>query len=171
MVSFRIYIIVNVDMCISTYMPANNTNFRTLPCLYNHIQPNTKTSHYNAVKYFMELKDRRVRPFGYTMATGIIGTALVFIAMMIFGFGTFGANTQALLLNNYHNAEDHMANIARFFTGLAIISVSSSCMYVRYELNVISYNKNAVGRIFVLPNLFHFHFGWAIGISTNVCRA
>ena len=56
------------------------------------------------------------------MATGLTGTAVVFIAMMIFGYATFGANTQALLLNNYHKGEDIMATIARFFTGLAIIS-------------------------------------------------
>lgn len=77
--------------------------------------------HYNAVKYYMELKDRTVRTFGNVMATGVAGTAIVFLGMMILGYGTFGANSQALILNNYHDS-DAMAGIARFFTGLAIIS-------------------------------------------------
>lgn len=79
-------------------------------------------SHYNAVKYYMELKDRRVKALGNVMFAGIGGTALVFFCMMILGYGTFGANSQALLLNNYHGSSDIMAVVARAFTGLAIIS-------------------------------------------------
>jgi len=78
--------------------------------------------HYNAVKYFMELKDKRVVAFGNTMGVGILGTGTVFCLMMIFGYGTFGAHAQALLLNNYHRSQDVMAIWARAFTGLAIIS-------------------------------------------------
>jgi len=78
--------------------------------------------HYNAVKYFMELKTREVGHFGKVMAGGLGGTALVFLSMMILGYGTFGVNSQALLLNNYHESKDILATFARGFTGLAIIS-------------------------------------------------
>ena len=78
-------------------------------------------SHYNSVKYYLELEDRTVPKFGGVMGIGIGGTGLVFLAMMILGYGTFGANSQALLLNNY-NKTDAMANLARFFTGVAILS-------------------------------------------------
>ena len=78
--------------------------------------------HYNAVKYFMELKDRRVSHYGKVMAAGLGGTAAVFLSMMVLGYGTFGAHSQALLLNNYHESKDVMATFARGFTGLAIIS-------------------------------------------------
>mmetsp|Transcript_14678 Transcript_14678/g.20953 ORF Transcript_14678/g.20953 Transcript_14678/m.20953 type:complete len:546 (-) Transcript_14678:167-1804(-) len=77
--------------------------------------------HYNSVKYYLELKDRTVPKFGQVMGLGIGGTGLVFLAMMILGYGTFGANAQALLLNNYHT-KDPYANAARFFTGVAILS-------------------------------------------------
>jgi len=78
--------------------------------------------HYNAVKYFMELKDRTVGNLKGVMAAGIGGTAAVFWCMMILGFATFGGNSQALLLNNYHESKDLMATVARAFTGIAIIS-------------------------------------------------
>lgn len=78
--------------------------------------------HYNAVKYFMELKDRRVSHYGKVMVGGLGGTALVFLSMMILGYATFGVNSQALLLNNYHESKDILATLARGFTGLAIIS-------------------------------------------------
>jgi len=78
--------------------------------------------HYNAVKYYMELKNRNVPALKKVMALGIGGTGLVFFVMMILGYGTFGAHSQALLLNNYHPTNDLMATVARGFTGLAIIS-------------------------------------------------
>jgi len=40
---------------------------------------------------------------------------------MIFGYLTFGQNSQALLLNNY-GAGDVLATLARFLTGIAILS-------------------------------------------------
>jgi amino acid permease len=78
--------------------------------------------HYNAVKYYMELKDRTVPTLKGVMAAGIGGTGLVFWCMMMLGFATFGKHSQALLLNNYHSSVDLMATAARLFTGIAIIS-------------------------------------------------
>ena len=78
--------------------------------------------HYNAVKYFMELKNRTVPALKRVMAWGIGGTFLVFWCMMLLGYATFGVNSQALLLNNYHGSKDVMAGLARLFTGIAIIS-------------------------------------------------
>jgi amino acid permease len=78
--------------------------------------------HYNAVKYYMELKDRTIPNLKSVMKYGIGGTAFVFWCMMILGYATFGANSQALILNNYHGSKDVMATVARAFTGIAIIS-------------------------------------------------
>ena len=78
--------------------------------------------HYNAVKYYMELKIRNVPALKQVMAAGIGGTGFLFFCMMMLGYGTFGAHSQALLLNNYHPTQDLMATVARGFTGLAIIS-------------------------------------------------
>lgn len=78
--------------------------------------------HYNAVKYFMELKERTVPALQSVMAWGIGGTATVFWCMMILGYATFGTHSQALILNNYHGSQDILATIARGFTGIAIIS-------------------------------------------------
>ena len=78
--------------------------------------------HYNAVKYYMELKERTLSNLKGVMGIGIGGTAAVFWFMMILGFAAFGSNAQALLLNNYHGSKDFMATAARLFTGIAIIS-------------------------------------------------
>jgi amino acid permease len=78
--------------------------------------------HYNAVKYYMELKLRTVPSLMNVMAAGIGGTGLVFGCMMILGYATFGRHAQTLLLNNYHPSQDLMATVARTFTGIAIIS-------------------------------------------------
>lgn len=78
--------------------------------------------HYNAVKYYMELKERTMPVLRNVMAAGLGGTFAVFWFMMILGYGTFGSNAQALLLNNYHGSQDIMATVARLFTGIAIIS-------------------------------------------------
>ena len=79
------------------------------------------TSHYNAVKYYMELKGRTVRKFGTVVGCGVLATAAVFVTIMLLGYATFGSNAQTLLLNNY-NSTDAMANTARALTGLAIVS-------------------------------------------------
>jgi amino acid permease len=78
--------------------------------------------HYNAVKYYMELKNRTVPELMKVMTAGIGGTAFVFISMMLIGFATFGSQAQALVLNNYHGSADTMATFARLFTGIAIMS-------------------------------------------------
>jgi amino acid permease len=78
--------------------------------------------HYNAVKYYMELKERTVPAYQGVMAAGIGGTALVFWCMMMLGYATFGSHSQTLLLNNYHGSKDLMATAARALTGVAIIS-------------------------------------------------
>lgn len=83
---------------------------------------NTDACHYNAVKYYMELKIRTLPALKGVMAVGIGGTALVFWFMMMLGYATFGRHSQALLLNNYHGSQDMMATVARGFTGVAIIS-------------------------------------------------
>lgn len=70
----------------------------------------------------MELKVRNIPALKGVMAAGIGGTAFVFWCMMMLGYATFGRNSQALLLNNYHGSKDVMATVARALTGVAIIS-------------------------------------------------
>lgn len=45
----------------------------------------------------------------------------VFSTMMLFGFRTFGAASQTLLLNNYHRTDDPLASLARLATGFSIL--------------------------------------------------
>ena len=93
--------------------------------------------HYNAVKYYMELKERTVPTFKKVIGIGIAGTAFVFWCMMILGYATFGRHSQTLLLNNYHPSLDTMATIARTFTGIAIIS-GYALMFAGYKAALFS---------------------------------
>lgn len=77
--------------------------------------------HYNGANYYSGLKCRSVKTMR-TVVASAMGTAfLIFLAMMGFGFKTFGLNAQPLLLNNYHKTADFGASWARAAVGLAIV--------------------------------------------------
>jgi amino acid permease len=56
------------------------------------------------------------------MAMGVAGASLLFIAIMVLSFATFGQKAQVLLLNNYHPSKDNMATIARLMIAMSLIS-------------------------------------------------
>jgi len=78
-------------------------------------------AHYNGMKYYDELESRTPKRYAYTMATGMSIIVAIFTAFMIFGHATFGAHSQALILNNYATS-DSLAVMARLGTGFAILS-------------------------------------------------
>ena len=87
------------------------------------------TSHYNAVKYYMELKGRTVRKFETVVGCGVLATAAVFVTIMLLGYATFGSNAQTLLLNNYHST-DAMANASRALLDWPSCLAIPSCLPV-----------------------------------------
>ncbi|CAM9685579.1 unnamed protein product [Phaeothamnion confervicola] len=78
-------------------------------------------AHYNGVKYYEELRHRTVRRCAKAVSISLAISFAVFAAMMVCGFGTFGASTLPLLLNNYHPTDDMLAALARLSCGLAIL--------------------------------------------------
>jgi len=79
------------------------------------------TTHYNGISYYQELKGRTLPRYAAAVGLGFGVSFLVFLGMMVFGNGTFGASAQALLLNNYHRTADPLATAARFATGFSIL--------------------------------------------------
>ena len=62
-----------------------------------------------------------MKKYAVGISTGVAICYSVFVAMMLFGFKTFGPAAQTLLLNNYHRTADPLATAARFATGCAIL--------------------------------------------------
>jgi amino acid permease len=79
------------------------------------------TTHYNGINYYTELKDRSLPRFVTAVGLGFVWSFSIFALMMAFGFKTFGAAAQPLLLNNYHRTDDPLATLSRFATGFSIL--------------------------------------------------
>jgi amino acid permease len=77
--------------------------------------------HYNAAKYYMQLDKRSLPQMKQAMKRGIGGSGIIFWVTMMIGFATFGLNTEANLLKNYHESSDVLATVARVATSVAMI--------------------------------------------------
>lgn len=76
-------------------------------------------AHYNASKFFWELRDNTLPRF-YTMAASSFVISSTFMAIIAAaGFATFGSNCQSMILLNY-SPKDNLINFARFALFLSI---------------------------------------------------
>jgi amino acid permease len=78
-------------------------------------------AHYNAPKFYTELKDTSMPRFNQVVS-GAFGTSILFfILIMCTGFLTFGGATQGFVLNNY-SSTDALAVLARLAIGIALLT-------------------------------------------------
>lgn len=77
-------------------------------------------AHYNAPKFYGELKEPSVAKFNAVVGLAFGGSIALMVAVMVFGFLTFGANAQGFILGNYALG-DNLALAARVAIGIAII--------------------------------------------------
>jgi len=77
-------------------------------------------AHYNAPKYFNELKDNTVKRFNTVVATSFAVSSLTFIGVASLGFLTFGSNSAGLILNNYATG-DVLASLSRIAVAVSIV--------------------------------------------------
>lgn len=76
-------------------------------------------AHYNAPRFFIELKNNTVQRFGLTTAYSFGISVVFFVLISTFGFLTFGANSSGFILNNY-SSNDILATISRMAIFVAI---------------------------------------------------
>eukprot|EP01084_Bolivina_argentea_P292720 503311_1 len=62
-------------------------------------------AHYNAPKFFNELKDRTMLRFNAVVGTSYMATVAFFCTMMAFPFLTFGKASKGFILNNYASSD------------------------------------------------------------------
>jgi len=84
--------------------------------------------HYNAPRFFFELKDASVPRFWQAVSYSFGITAVVYFSIAVVGFATFGTHSDSYILNNY-SALDPLATVSRLAIGL--------CSLVSYPLNFI----------------------------------
>lgn len=78
-------------------------------------------AHYNAPKFYSELKNPSMPRFNQVVGSAFGGSILFFVFVMCTGFLTFGGNTLGFVLNNYASS-DKLATLGRFAIGLALLT-------------------------------------------------
>jgi sodium-coupled neutral amino acid transporter 11 len=78
-------------------------------------------AHYNAPKFYTELKNNTLNRFNTLVGSAFGTSILFFIFVMVTGFLQFGGNTSGFILNNY-SSKDSLATLARFAIGLALLT-------------------------------------------------
>uniref|UniRef100_A0A7S1XS86 Amino acid transporter transmembrane domain-containing protein n=1 Tax=Phaeomonas parva TaxID=124430 RepID=A0A7S1XS86_9STRA len=77
-------------------------------------------AHYNAPKYYDELRDNTVERCNMVSWPSYIGLSVLYAATMIAGYRTFGTSCKSMLLTNY-SSKDRLGCIAQFATGFSIL--------------------------------------------------
>jgi amino acid permease len=75
--------------------------------------------HYNAPRYYIELKQNTIPRFAQVTNTSFAASALIYFLIGALGYYTFGANTDGFILNNYSQTDD-LASACRFAIAIAL---------------------------------------------------
>lgn len=77
-------------------------------------------AHFNAPKFFRELKNNTVQRFNIVTASSFGISIFIYAAVSAMGFLTFGANSSGLILNNY-STKDILFSFSRFAVALSLV--------------------------------------------------
>ena len=77
-------------------------------------------AHFNAPKFFRELKNNTVNRFNIVTASSFGISIFIYAAVSAMGFLTFGANSSGLILNNY-STKDILFAFSRFAVALSLV--------------------------------------------------
>jgi len=77
-------------------------------------------AHFNAPKYFSELKNNTVKRFNIVTSVSYAISIAFFVSIASFGFLTFGKNCSGLILNNY-STKDLIMTLSRFAVAISIL--------------------------------------------------
>lgn len=77
-------------------------------------------AHFNAPKFFIELKDNTIKRYNTVVGTSFGIAILLFALVGSLGFLTFGSASSGLILNNY-SGKDALMSLSRIAVGVSII--------------------------------------------------
>lgn len=75
--------------------------------------------HYNAPRYYIELKQNTIPRFSQVTNISFALSALIYFLIGALGYFTFGSNTDGFILNNYSQSDD-LASACRFAIAIAL---------------------------------------------------
>ena len=81
---------------------------------------NAYIAHFNAPKFFYELKDRTLGRFNQVVGWSFGASVLLYSIISGLGFLTFGAASNGLILNNY-STKDVLMGFSRIAVALSVI--------------------------------------------------
>jgi amino acid permease len=84
--------------------------------------------HYNAARFYTELKDKSLTRFGIAVSASFFFAAVMYIAIAALGFLTFGEHSAGYILNNY-SPYDPLATGSRLCVGLAVLVSATQPLY------------------------------------------
>ena len=96
--------------------------------------------HYNSPRFYAELKDATVSRYGATVSWSFGLTSLLYMAVAVVGFLTFGQACDSFVLNNY-SPRDPLATLSR-------VAMSLSSL-LTYPLNFIGVRDNVLDMIWM----------------------
>ena len=77
-------------------------------------------AHYNAPRFYTELKDNTVKRFGLMTICSFGCSSFIYVLVMVFGFMTFGKACDGYILNNY-STSDPLATFCRLCVAMALV--------------------------------------------------
>jgi len=77
-------------------------------------------AHFNAAKFFIELKDNTIERFNTVVSTSFGISVAIFAAIASMGFLTFGGATSGLILNNY-STKDVLMSVSRIAVAVSLV--------------------------------------------------
>jgi len=77
-------------------------------------------AHFNAPKFFTELKDNTIKRYNTVVGTSFGVSILIFAIVASLGFLTFGSNCSGLILNNY-SSKDKLMSLSRIAVAASLV--------------------------------------------------
>jgi amino acid permease len=77
-------------------------------------------AHFNAPKFYTELKNNTVERFNKVVYISFAIAILLFASITSVGYLTFGAATDGLILNNY-STRDILMNVSRIAVAISLV--------------------------------------------------
>lgn len=77
-------------------------------------------AHFNAPKFFIELKDNTIKRYNTVVGTSFIISVFLFALVGSLGFLTFGSASSGLILNNY-SGKDALMSLSRIAVAVSIV--------------------------------------------------
>lgn len=114
---------IDAPICLAPRLLSLCTHSLSLsppPNAVSFLQKGANLMHYNAPRFYYELKDATISRFAIAVSCSFGLSAALYAAIAVAGFATFGGHSDAYILNNY-SPYDPLATVCRFAVALSTL--------------------------------------------------